>query len=98
MIVMAASVWQVLSALAPLLAPLLSLLLVLVGRILWNHEQRLRDLERGGTRRSRTLYGDEQDAQQTGLSDDLNNLSDRVVELEQSVSQLKDEIQKMRDD
>jgi len=85
-------VWSVLSALAPILAPLLSLLLVVVGRIIWNHEQRLRRLEADKTRLSRTLYGDEDDIQQTGLSEDINELSERVDRVEKMIEQVRDEI------
>lgn len=91
------SIWQILSILTQILAPLLSLFLVVIGRMIWNHENRITDLERSGTRQSRTLYGDERDAQQAGLAEDVKNLSDSVDELEESVSELRDLIKEMND-
>jgi hypothetical protein len=92
---LAASVWTVLTSIAPILAPIIGLLLTVVGRIMWNHEKRIRTLERGETRQSRTLYGDKDDPQQDGLASDINNLSDRVDQLEQTIGELRDEIHEL---
>jgi hypothetical protein len=89
------SVWTVLTAIAPILAPLVALALSLVGRIIWNHEKRIRSLERGETRQGRTLYGDEDDPQQDGLANDIKYLSERVDQLEQTIGELRDEIHEL---
>jgi len=86
--VMAVSIWQVLTAIAPILAPVLSLVLVLIGRIIWNHEQRIRTLEQSSTRHGRTLYGDDSDIQQAGLSQDLKDMIDRLDRLERKIDRL----------
>lgn len=91
------SVWTVLTAIAPILAPLLALALTVVGKIVWNQEMRIRSLEQGETRQSRTLYGDEGDPQQSGLAHDINKLSTRVDKLERTIGELRDEIQRMND-
>jgi septal ring factor EnvC (AmiA/AmiB activator) len=98
MIAMQLDVWQVVSALSPLFAPVLSLFLVVLGRIIWNHEQRLRELERGSERQSRTIYGDERDAQQTGLAQDLNRLTDRVDQLDADINELRESIDQLHDE
>lgn len=91
------SVWTVLTAIAPILAPLVALALSLVGRVIWNHEKRIRSLERGETRQGRTLYGDEGDPQQDGLANDIKDLSDRVDNLERTIGELRDEIHELND-
>lgn len=88
---MAVSLWQVLTAIAPILAPVISLMLVMIGRIIWNHEQRIRSLESSETRYSRTLYGDDDDLQQTGLSHDLKDVIERLDRLEDKLDQLNDQ-------
>lgn len=85
---MTVSFWQILTALAPILAPVISLVLVLIGRIVWNHEQRLRSLEQSETRYGRSLYGDEGDAQQSGITESFDDLRKRLERLEQKVDQL----------
>lgn len=85
---MAVSIWQVLTAIAPILAPVISLVLVLIGRIIWNHEQRIRSLEASETRYSRTLYGDDDDLQQTGLSHDMKDVIDRLDRVEDKLDKL----------
>lgn len=93
---MAITIWQVLTAIAPILAPVVSLFLILVGRVLWNHEQRIRSLEESGTRQSRTIYGDEKDPQQDGLAQDmmaqtekLDEIEDRIDAIERMLNDLK---------
>lgn len=81
--------WEILTAVAPILAPVVSLVLVVIGRIIWRHEQRLRDLEQQSTRQRRTLYGDEDDDRQKGLSTDLRELIRRVETLEQTVARIE---------
>lgn len=88
-------IWTVLTALAPILAPVISLLLVVIGRIIWNHEQRLRNLEKSGERTSRTLYGDEDDPQQTGLAEDIRVLIQRVDQVEDKLTELSNKIDEM---
>lgn len=85
-------VWTVLTALSPIIAPILSLLLVVIGRIIWNHEQRLRNLEKSGKRRSRTLYGDENDPRQTGLAEDIRVLIQRTDRVEDKLGELTKKI------
>lgn len=87
---MAVSLWQILTAIAPILAPIISLVLVLIGRIIWNHEQRIRTLEQSSTRQGRTIYGDEEDIQQDGLAQDLSDVIDRLDRLENKIDQLND--------
>lgn len=89
---MSITIWQILSAISPVLAPIISAILLLVGRIIWSHEKRLRNLEKGTTRQSRTLYGDEDDAQQTGLSEDLHTLSEKVDDLDTTLNEIKNKI------
>lgn len=85
---MAVSIWTILTAIAPILAPVVSLVLVFIGRIIWNHEKRLRSLEQSETRHGRSLYGDDEDVQQEGLSQDLQDVLDRLDRLEQQVDEL----------
>jgi len=88
---MAVSIWTILTAIAPILAPVVSLVLVFIGRIIWNHEKRIRSLEQSETRHGRTLYGDDDDVQQHGLSQDLQQLIDRLDRLEQKVDELNED-------
>jgi hypothetical protein len=85
---MAVSIWQILTAIAPILAPVISLVLVLIGRVIWNHEQRIRSLEQSKTRHGRTLYGDDDDLQQTGLSHDLKDVLERLDRVERKLDKL----------
>lgn len=94
---MAVSIWQVLTAIAPILAPIIALVITVLGKIIWNHENRLTDLERGNTRQSRTLYGDEDDAQQDGLSKNVNEISERLTKLEQTIGELRDEVEELNE-
>lgn len=80
--------WTILTAIAPILAPIVSLLLVLIGRIIWNHEKRIRSLEQSEKRHGRTLYGDDDDSQQDGLSNDLTDLIERLDRVEDKIDQL----------
>lgn len=89
---MVISIWSALSAITPLLAPLLSLFLIVLGRIIWNHEQRIRELERGSNRRSRTLYGDENDDRQIGLSEDIKNLDERIEDVERTLDRIENHL------
>lgn len=83
------TIWGVLSAIAPVLAPVLSLVIVGLVKIIWNLHQRINSLEEGNTRQSRTLYGDEKDSQQEGLSEDLNKFEERIADLEERVADLE---------
>lgn len=85
-----ATLWEILTAITPVIAPLISLLLVLIGRIIWNHEKRIRSLEQSRTRHGRTLYGDDDDIQQTGLSHDLKDVLDRLDRVEDKIDTLND--------
>lgn len=85
---MQVSIWQILTAIAPILAPVVSLILVLIGRIIWHHEKRLRTLEQAKTRHGRTLYGDDEDVQQRGLSENLHNVIDRLDRVERKLDTL----------
>lgn len=82
------SIWTILTAIAPILAPIVSLILVLIGRVIWNHEKRIRTLEDGSTRHGRTLYGDDGDVQQTGLSQDMRDVVNRLERLETKIDRL----------
>lgn len=88
---MAVSIWQILTAIAPVLAPVISLVLVLVGRIIWNHEQRLRSLEQSRTRHGRTLYGDDDDMTHDGLSHNLSDVLARLDRVEKKLDKLNGE-------
>lgn len=92
------TIWSVLSAAAPLLAPVLSLFLIAIGKILWDFHQRLNSLEEGTTRQSRTIYGDEKDPQQTGLSEDLYTMEERVAKLEERVANLEQRVDQIKQD
>jgi hypothetical protein len=81
-------IWTILTAIAPILAPIVSLLLVLIGRIIWNHEKRIRSLEQSEKRHGRTLYGDDADSQQDGLSHDLADLIERLDRVENKIDTL----------
>jgi len=85
------SLWTILTALAPILAPVISLILVFIGRIIWNHEKRLRSLEQAKTRHGRTLYGDDSDVQQSGLSHDINDMIQRLDRVENKLDRLNGE-------
>jgi hypothetical protein len=82
------SVWTILTAIAPVLAPIVSLLLVFIGRVIWNHEKRIRSLESSKKRHGRTLYGDDDDLRQTGLSADLRDVLDRLDRVEDKIDTL----------
>lgn len=82
------SVWNIISAISPILAPIISLILVVLGRIIWNQEKRIRGLEKTAVRHGRTLYGDDQDLQQTGLSQDIDTLMERVDDIDEKMSEV----------
>lgn len=82
------SIWTALTAIAPVLAPVISLILVLIGRIIWNHEQRIREMEKSQRRHGRTLYGDDADYRQSGLSHDLKDVIERLSRVEQKLDEL----------
>lgn len=86
------TLWGILSTIAPILAPILSLLLVTIGRIIWNHEKRIRQLERETTRHGRSLYGDDEDAQQTGVSQDMKKITDRIDDIQSDIVDIKQQI------
>lgn len=67
-------------AVGPFLAPALTVILTVAG-VLWNHEKRIRDLEENKRRRGRTMYGDENDPQYTGIVNDIRELKDTVEEI-----------------
>lgn len=87
---MSVSIWQILTAIAPILAPVVSLVLVLVGRIIWNHEKRIRSLEQSQIRHGRTLYGDEDDVQQNGITHDVRRIIERLDALDKTIDKLRD--------
>lgn len=89
------SAWTILTSIAPILAPIIALILTLIGKIIWNHEKRIRALERGETRQGRTLYGDEGDPQQDGLANDIKVLGERVDNLEETIGELRDEVHEL---
>lgn len=90
---MTASIWTILTAIAPILAPVVSLALIVAGRIIWNHEKRLRSNEQSIVRHGRTLYGDDHDVQQTGLSQDIQSLIDRIERVEEKIDRLYEDEQ-----
>lgn len=93
-----ASLWTILTAIAPILAPVVSLVLVLIGRIIWNHEKRIRSLEQAQTRHGRTLYGDDSDVQQSGLSQDISSVIERLDRVEDKLDQLNGNYEDRADD
>jgi len=82
------SLWTILTAIAPILAPIISLILVLIGRIIWNHEKRIRSLEQAEKRHGRTIYGDDDDIQQAGLAHDISDLIKRLDRVENKIDEL----------
>jgi hypothetical protein len=89
------TIWDALAGIAPLLAPLLVLALTAVGKVVWNHEKRLRNVEKGKTRHGRSLYGDERDQSQPGLSAKVNRLDERVTKMEGEVSEILEHVRDM---
>lgn len=78
-----ATFWEILTAIAPVLAVLVSLGLTFVFHLLWNHEKRIRDNERSRIRHGRTLYGDDDDPTQNGLSKEIKYLEDNKQDKEE---------------
>lgn len=66
--------WQILTAIAPVLAVLVSLVLTIVVKVIWNHEKRIRANEKSQTRHGRTIYGDDEDVTQDGLAENVRDL------------------------
>jgi hypothetical protein len=93
-----ASIWQILQGLAPTVVPVTIASLGVLGKVLYNHERRIRRLEKGRTRHSRSLYGDEQDPQQTGIAQDIRTIDERVASLEADVAEIKDIVEELRDE
>jgi len=87
---MAISFWSALNTLAPIIAPIVSIVIVFMGKVMWNQEQRIRGLEQSMVRHSRTLYGDDADMQQPGLSENLQDVIDRLERLEQKIDSMHD--------
>jgi chromosome segregation ATPase len=84
--------WQMLQGLAPLLVGFGSLVIGLVGLLVkayLNHRRRLQTLEKKLRRHSRSLYGDDGDAQQTGVAQDLRAIEERVETLEEEVRDVR---------
>jgi|APHM01.1.fsa_nt_gi hypothetical protein len=92
------TVWTVLTAIAPVLAPIVSLILIFVGRVIWNQEKRIRSLESSETRHGRTLYGDDDDLRQQGLSSDIRDVIDRLDRLEDKIDELNVHYNRSEDD
>lgn len=82
---MAVGLWGVLNTIAPILAPIVSLIILFLGKVIWNHERRIRQTEKSCVRHSRSLYGDEDDIQQLGLSEDLSDVIDRLERVENKI-------------
>jgi hypothetical protein len=76
------SIWEILSAISPVVAPIVSLVLLFIGKVIINHERRIRDLENRTTRMRRAVYGDKDNVQQPGLARDVEDLQDRISNLE----------------
>lgn len=90
---------SILSALPTLIAPLIPLFFILIGRIIWNHEKRIRSVEKGKTRLGRTIYGDDKDTRQGGLAKDVENIessvnkmSDRVEKVESTLNNIENHL------
>ena len=83
------SFWTILTSVAPILAPIISIILAVLGKILWNHEKRITQNEQSVTRHGRSLFGDDDDSQQAGATEDLNALTDRVDEVEEEVAEIR---------
>lgn len=90
---MSVTIWQILTAIAPVLAPIVSLLLMFVGKVIINHERRIRNLEQSKRRHSRTLYGDDDDLQQQGVSKIIENIYTRIEDSEEDIEDLQSEHQ-----
>lgn len=88
------TVWGLLSLLAPILAPILAAVTVAIGRFVWTHEKRIRTLERGQIRHGRSIYGDDDDVQQTGISETLRDVIARLDRIESKVDDLESEVDK----
>lgn len=92
--------WQMLQGLAPLLVGAGSLLVGLSGllaKAYINHRRRIRALEKKSTRHSRSLYGDENDVQQTGIAQDVRVIEQRVEDLEEEVQEIKQIVERIDD-
>jgi len=89
---MSVTVWDVLSSLAPLLAPVVSLGLLLLGKIVWNLHQRIENNEVDLTKVKRTLYGDTDDAIQDGLTEGQADIRGLVEDLAQDVQDLSEKM------
>lgn len=92
---MSITVWQSIRILSQFLAPILSFLLLVMGRALWNLNSRVKALEKGETKHSRTLYGDEDDPVHSGLAHQLADLQKSVDELGEKVDHLCDRIENL---
>lgn len=77
---MAVGIWTVLQTLVPLFGPIVSTIVAVMGKVLWNHERRIRNLEQDTTRQGRTIYGDSKDDRQAGLSQDIQDIAERARE------------------
>lgn len=82
------ALWKVLIDLGPALLPVLGLLFLLLSRVIWNHERRIRSLEQAKTRLGRSVYGDDDDINQAGLSATLQDVIDRLDRVEEKVDEL----------
>lgn len=86
-----ADVWQIITAVGPIAAPLIAVLLYIIRKKISSFIRTQGDHGSRLTRIGRTIYGDENDPHQTGLAEDVRRLQNRVQELEQRVRELEDD-------
>lgn len=94
-ILVSVTVWESIQILSQFLAPVLSFLLLVMGKALWNLNRRVKALEKGKVKHSRTLYGDEDDPIHSGLTHQLSDLQRSVDDLSEKVDHLSDQIEEL---
>jgi hypothetical protein len=80
--------WTILTAVAPVLAPIVSAGLIGLGKLWWDQRNEIKQLKQKTTRHGRTLYGDDKDVQQKGLAQELQHVQEQLNEIQQTLDDM----------
>lgn len=81
--------------LTPILVATVSLLIGSGGTAWWYHEKRIRRLEAGQSRQARSVYGDESNPLQDGLTGSVSELEEQIAKTKEGIRESEETIEQI---
>lgn len=76
---------------APYLSVILSIIVLAVGRFIWNNRNSVDQNKKRLSRLGRVIFGDDENVSRPGLVEKLDEIDSRLDELERRINELEDD-------